>query len=97
MYIQTILQRETDKLIRRPCNVQNKEPSNGYFFQPIIQDCQLIVCQMRCDTCCMDKYSFKVIVKKKDNKAVFRSLIAIRETKSKMENIMYLNSFNPTG
>ena len=45
----------------------------------------------------MDKYSFKVIVKKKDNKAVFRSLIAIKETKSKMENIMYLNSFNPTG
>ena len=43
----------------------------------------------------MDKYSFKVLVKKKAKEAAFRCLIAIEETKSKMDNILYQNSFNP--
>ena len=96
LYLQTILQREPDELIRKVYTAQKDDPSDGDFCQLVIQDCQLIDCQMSNDQIAsMDKYSFKVLVKRKAKEAAFRRLMSIKETKSKMENILYLSSFNP--
>ena len=96
LYLQTILLREPDELIRRVYNAQKDDPSDGDFCQLVDQDLRLIDCQLSNDQIAsMDKYSLRVLVKKKAKQAAFRSLMVIKETKSKMENILHLNSFNP--
>ena len=95
LYLQTILHREPDELIRRVYNAQKDDPSDGDFCQLVDQDLRLIDCQLSNDQIAsMDKYSLRVLVKKKAKQAAFRSLMAIKETKSKMDNILYQNSFN---
>ena len=43
----------------------------------------------------MGTYDFKNFVKLKARQAAFKYLMSVKETKSKMDNIMYLNSFKP--
>ena len=42
----------------------------------------------------MSKYDLKTLVKKKAKQAAFSRLVAIKETKTKMDNISYEHSFN---
>ena len=43
----------------------------------------------------MSSFDFKNLVKLKARQASFKYLMLIKETKSKMDNIMYLSTFKP--
>jgi hypothetical protein len=72
LYLQTILHRGPDELIRRIYSAQKDDPSDGDFCQLVAQDCQLIDCQLNDEEIAsLHKYSFKVYIKKESQTSSF--------------------------
>ena len=92
--LQTILQRDPDELVHKVYLAQRVDPSQGDFCLLVDNDRLLLDC------CITDeqigqtsKYDFKIFVKKKAKEQAFRTLMAIKDTKTKMDNITYTNNF----
>ena len=98
LYLQTILQREPDELIHKVYLAQKDDPSEGDFCQLVNKDRQLLNCSLTDEQIQQySKYDFKTLVKNKAKEEAFRTLLSIKDTKTKMDNILYTNSFqNPT-
>ena len=94
LYLQTILQRNPEELIFRVYTAQKNEPIAGDFCQLVQNDIQLLDLHLS-DECIatMSKYDLKALVKIKAKKEAFRYLMSIKETKSKMDDICYLNKY----
>ena len=96
LYLQTILHRDQKELIYRVYVAQKREPVTGDFYQLVEKDLQLLDLQLSDETISrMSKYDLKILVKTKSINQAFQYLVAIKETKSKLDNICYLNSFKP--
>ena len=94
LYLQTILQRDSDELIHKVYIAQKAAPSPGDFCQLVDKDRQLLDCLFTDEQIAsISKYDFKTILKKKAKEEAFRTLMAIKESKSKMDNISYTNTF----
>ena len=95
LYLQTILHRDQNELIRKVYMAQKEDPNPGDFCQLVEQDCQMINCQLGDDQIqAMTKYDLKILIKKMAKQAAFSKLMVIKDTKTKMDNISYENSFN---
>ena len=69
---------------------------SGDFCQLVEKDLQLLDLQLSDETISrMSKYDLKILMKTKSRKQAFQYLIAIKETKTKLDNICYLNNFKP--
>jgi hypothetical protein len=96
LYLQTILQRGPSELIKQVYLAQKEDPNTGDFCKLVDQDRLLIDCQLSDDQIeSVSKYDLKVLVKRMAKQAAFKRLIAIKETKTKMDNLSYLDSFSP--
>ena len=96
LYLQTILHCDPEELIYRVYAAQKREPVPGDFCQLVEKDLQLLDLQLSDETISrMSKYDLKILVKTKSRKQAFQYLIAIKETKTKLDNICYLNNFKP--
>ena len=96
LYLQCIVQRSDDELVKKVYMAQKADPTNGDFCQLVDQDLQLIDLRLSEDQIAAISYfEFKKLVKLKTSQAAFKHLMAIKETKTKMDNIMYTNSFMP--
>ena len=74
---------------------QKEDLNPGDFCQLVEQDCQMINCQLGDDQIqAMTKYDLKILIKKMAKQAAFSKLMVIKDTKTKMDNISYENSFN---
>ena len=94
LYLQTILQRGADELIFKVYAAQKNDPIKGDFCQLVNDDRQLIDLQLSDSQISnMTRYELKLLVKSKARQAAFVHLMNIKESKSKMDNISYLNSF----
>ena len=94
LYLQTILQRGTEELIYKVYAAQKNDPTQGDFCQLVTDDSQLIDLQLSDSQISnMTRYDLQMLVKSKARRAAFIYLINIKESKSKMDNISYLNSF----
>ena len=95
LYLQTILHRDQNELIKKVYLAQKEDPTDGDFCQRVQKDLQLIDCQLEDNQIeAISKYDLKTLVKKKAKQAAFSRLAAIKETKTKMDNITYENSFH---
>ena len=92
LYLQTILHRSEEELIFKVYAAQNNDPIKGDFCQLVNEDRNLIDLQLATISN-MTRYDLKVLVKSKARNAAFKYLISIKESKSKMDPIIYLNSF----
>ena len=94
LYLQTILKRNPDELILRVYTAQKHEPIVGDFCELVQKDFQLLNLQLT-DECIasMSKYDLKALVKSSAKKEAFKYLISIKENKSKLDNICYLNNY----
>jgi hypothetical protein len=94
LYLQTILQRNPDELILKVYLAQKADPVEGDFCQLVDKDRQLLECSLTDDQIRnTSKYDLKVLVKSKAKEQVFKTLMAIKNTKFKMDDIRYTNSF----
>ena len=96
LYLQNILQRNDNELVKKVYLAQKADTSEGDFCQLVDSDLQLIDLQMSNDQISgMSSFDLKKLVKIKAGQAAFKDLLAIKETKSKMDNILYNRSFKP--
>ena len=94
MYLQTILQRAPDELIQRVYLAQRTDPSEGDFCQIVDNDRQLLDIWLSDDQITnMSVYDLKTLVRRKARDQAFQRLVSIKETKTKMSNIIYTNSY----
>ena len=94
LYLQTILHRDSNELIKKVYLAQKADPVKGDFCQLVEKDRQLIGCQLEDDQIeVMTKYDCKVLVKRMAKEAAFDWLMAVKATKTKMDNISYERSF----
>ena len=96
LYLQTILHRTDEELIKRVYLAQRADTTDGDFCQLVDDDMRLLDLQLT-DSQIESQSSFdlKKIVKVKARQAAFKYLIGIKESKTKMDNISYMNSFLP--
>ena len=96
LYLQTILQRSEGELIRKVYLAQRTDTTDGDFCQLVDGDRDLIDLQLEDDQIAnMSPFDFKNLVKLKARQASFNYLMLIKESKSKMDNIVYMTSFKP--
>ena len=94
LFLQTILHRSQDELIRKVYSAQKADPTDGDFCQLVAADSQLLDCQLSDDQISsMTRYDLKTLVKAKATEAAFRYLLAIKETKTKMDNLSYQRNY----
>ena len=90
MYLQNILQRDKNEMVRRVYEAQKEDPSSGDFVELVNEDCAAIKLDMtEKDIEKMPKLRFKKIVKAKVLKAAFEYLTTLQQSHSKMQNIKY--------
>ena len=96
LYLQTILQREDEELIKRVYLAQRTDTTEGDFCQLVDADMQLLDLKLS-DTqiTALGSFDLKKLVKLKARQAAFKYLMEVKDTKSKMDNISYVNSFLP--
>ena len=96
LYLQTILHRTDEELIKRVYLAQRADTTEGDFCQLVDADMRLLDLQLT-DSQIESQSSFdlKKIVKVKARQAAFNYLVRIKESKTKMDNISYMNSFLP--
>ena len=96
LYLQVIVQRSESELTKKVYLAQRADTSEGDFCQLVDNDREMLDIQMSDDQIAQTSpYDFKNIVKLKASQAAFKYLMSVKETKSKMDNILYLNSFKP--
>ena len=86
--------RDPEELIYKVYNAQKNEPATGDFCELVQNDFELLGLQLSEDSLRnISKYDLKSLVKIKARNEAFKYLISIKENKSKMDDICYLNSF----
>ena len=96
LYLQVIMQRTDSELTKRVYLAQRTDTTDGDFCQLVDGDRDMLDIQLTDEQIAqMSSYDFKNLVKLKARQAAFKYLISVKETKSKMDNIMYINSFKP--
>ena len=94
LYLQTILHRSDDELIKKVYQAQRADTTEGDFCQLVDADRDLLNLQLTDSQIgSLSSFDLKKLVKLKAKQASFQYLIEIKETKSKMSNITYMNSF----
>ena len=94
LFLQTILHREPEELIRKVYEAQKSDPTKGDFCELVIGDCELIKLQLNEDAIrALSRYELKAEVKKRAREAAMRYLSEIKDTKSKMDGITYSGPF----
>jgi hypothetical protein len=84
MYLQNILQRDKNEMVRRVYEAQKEDPSSGDFVELVNEDCAAIKLDMtEKDIEKMPKLRFKKIVKAKVLKAAFEYLRTLQQSHSK--------------
>ena len=82
LYLQNILQRNDNELVKKVYLAQKADTSEGDFCQLVDSDLQLIDLQMSNDQISgMSSFDLKKLVKIKAGQAAFKDLLAIKETK----------------
>ena len=90
LFLQTILQRSLDELLRKVYNARKTDPTDGNLCQLVTTDSQLLDCQLTDDQIFqMTKYDLKTLLKAKATEAAFKYLLDIKQTKTKMEILSY--------
>ena len=93
LYLQTILQREPDELVHKVYLAQKANSTQGDFCQFVEYDRQLLNCCLTDEQISKtSKYDFRLLVKNKAKEQAFITLLAIKDTKTIMDNITYTNS-----
>ena len=96
LYLHGLVQRSDGELVKKVYLVQKKDPTDGDFCQLVAKDLQMIDLHMTENQVAVISYfDFKKLVKMKARQSVFKHLMAIKETKPKMDNIMETISFMP--
>ena len=94
LYLHTILARDPEELIFKVYQAQKQDPVAGDFCELVGNDSKLLNLQISEDGLKkMSRYDLKGLVKAKARKEAFSYLIQIKASKSKMDNIVYLNNF----
>ena len=94
LYLQTILHRSDEELIKKVYLAQRADTTEGDFCQLVDADMDLLNLQLTdVQIGSLSSWELKKLVKLKANQAAFQYLIEVKETKSKMSNITYLSSF----
>ena len=94
LYLHTILIRDPEELIYKVYQAQKQEPVTGDFCELVQNDFELLGLQLSEESLkSFSKYDLKSLVKITARKQAFKYLMSIKETKSKMDDICYLNSF----
>ena len=95
LYLQTILHRDPEELIRRVFEAQKRDPSEGDFCELVEHDCQLISLELTEEEIRdMSRYQLRAHTKKKAREAAIAQLQATKATKSKMDGIEYVGRFD---
>ena len=82
LFLQTILHREPEELIRKVYEAQKSDPTKGDFCELVIGDCELIKLQLNEDAIrALSRYELKAEVKKRAREAAMRYLSEIKDTK----------------
>ena len=96
LYLQTILHRSDEELIKRVYLAQRADTTDGDFCQLVDEDRRLLDLQLTdIQIGSISSFDLKKLVKVKARQASFKYLMDIKETKTKMDNISYMNSFLP--
>ena len=96
LYLQSILHRDEDELIKKVYLAQRADTTDGDFCQLVDGDLQLIDLQLtNAQIASISSVDLRKIVKYKAKGAAFKHLMEIKERKSKMDNITYMSSFMP--
>ena len=96
LYLQVIIQRTDSELTKRVYLAQRADTTDGDFCQLVDSDRDMLDIQLTDEQIAqISPYDFKNLVKQKARQAAFKYLMSVKETKTKMDNIMYLNSFKP--
>ena len=96
LYLQTILHRSDEELIKRVYLAQRADTTDGDFCQLVDDDMRLLDLQLTdIQIGSISSFDLKKLVKVKARQASFKYLMDIKETKTKMDNISYMNSFLP--
>ena len=94
LFLQTILHRSQDELVRKVYFAQKADPTDGDFCQLVAADSQLLDCQLTDDQICqMTRYDLKTLLKAKATEAAFKYLLDIKQTKTKMDNLDYIRNY----
>ena len=95
LFLQTILHRGPEELIRKVYEAQKMNPTIGDFCLLVKEDCILIKLQItEEEMTAMTRYELKVEVKKVAKEAAIDYLKEIKETKTKMDRIEYTGLFD---
>ena len=94
LYLQTILHRGPNELIRKVYEAQKSSPTKGDFCELVSEDCQLIKLQLNEDLIRdLSRYELKVEVKKRAREAALEYLSHTKQSKFKMDWITYSGPF----
>ena len=90
------MQREDEELVKRVYLAQRTDTTEGDFGQLVDADMQLLDLKLSdVQITALGSFDLKKLVKLKAKQTAFKSLMEVKETKSKMDNISYVNSFLP--
>ena len=93
-FLHTILARDSDELIYKVYQAQKVDPTQGDFCELVENDFKLLNLQLSEESLkSMSSVDLKCLLKGKSKEEAFKYLMEIKETKSKLDNISYLNSF----
>ena len=89
-YLQTILQRAPEELIRRVFEAQKSDPTSGDFCLQVKEDMEVLGIKMNDEAIKqMKSNQFKKLVKEKAQEASLKYLLLQKETKSKLGKLKY--------
>ena len=96
LYLQSILDRSDEELIKRVYLAQRADTTDGDFCQLVDDDMRLLGLQLTdIQIGSISSFELKKLIKVKARQASFKYLMDIKETKTKMDNISYMNSILP--
>ena len=97
MYLHSILQKEEHEMVRQTYEAQKIQPIQGDFIDLVLKDFEKISLEMtEHEIQCTTKQRFKNIIKMKIQKAAFKYLKTLQNSHTKMKNLKYDESQQPS-
>jgi hypothetical protein len=95
LYLHNILHRNEKELIKKVYNAQKADPSKGDYCKLVESDMNMIDLKLTDQEITnISRFEFKTVVRRRTREAAIKYLEEIKETKSKMDGIIYTGSFD---
>ena len=95
LYLHNILHRNEKELIKKVYNAQKADPSKGDYCKLVESDMNMIDLKLtEQEITNISRFEFKTVVRRRTREAAIKYLEEIKETKSKMDGIIYTGSFD---